>query len=856
MARSAVVQAFVRLRTDSSQIKDDVEQGVEDATRSPILRKGVTVPVDADTKPAAGKMDELQVRVKKLTTFVSAIPISLDDKRAKADALALHASLLRLGRDTANPKISLEGALRAESQLLGVEAALDKINGKTASVNVKSAIPSRVGAGLSAPVGAAGLLAGGSGALALAGPLAGATLAMGAFGAVAIPTLTKVHAAQVKLTAAQQAYSLATTKAQRASALKAEQQATLGLTGAEKGLMQPLAQLSQMWGRLQTAVAPVLGYVVKFAVVILREAMPAIRTLALAGGKILTSFLASFDQLLASSTFRQFISVMVKFGTTASSVLAPQMTALLKVFMRLFIQTGPAGLQLLRALLPAIVALTNSLVPVITVLAKVLAVTVTWLAQRHLLIPFLGALALAFVVLAGSTGIGAVTIALTVLVAAAVWTVKNWGKVWGSIKHLAADAWKFIHDGWGKWLFPGLYLLVTTAIYVKNHWAAIWGAIKRIAQDFVNWIWHDFVQKIVTFFGRTLPSTFSQFRHSTAVIFDGVRHDIAHTWDQIWSNTIGRVQRGISDVIGWFKGLPGRAVGALFGLGHSLAAFAGKAIGEMWTGFKNVWSAVEHWFTGLPARILHALGIHSPPGWAIDAGKHIMSGLNIGLGHGLGKLTSFTTSIAAQVAAGLSGGLGGVTGAFTHSAGVAQSYARSLLSMYGWSQSQMNSLIPLWNHESGWNAYAVNASSGAYGIPQSLGHGHPYALGDYKNQIIWGLNYIRQRYGSPAAAEAHERAFNWYALGTASAAPGLAVVGERGPELVAFRGGEQVIPNIGASGRRYADGATTPAAPGQSGTGNGDVVRELRRLQNITAALGRDFADVLTRGARAAVHGT
>jgi hypothetical protein len=221
-------------------------------------------------------------------------------------------------------------------------------------------------------------------------------------------------------------------------------------------------------------------------------------------------------------------------------------------------------------------------------------------------------------------------------------------------------------------------------------------------------------------------------------------------------------------VVGWFAGLPRRAVGALFGLGHSLAAFASAAMGQMWTGFKNTFSAVIHWFQGLPRMILHALGVHSPPGWAVSAGKWIMKGLHIGLGHGLGQLTSFTTSIGAQVAASLSGALGGSmgdSGARTHSAAVAQAYARSLLSQYGWPASQMSSLIPLWNQESGWNAWAVNPSSGAYGIPQSLGHGHPYNLGDYKNQIIWGLNYIRGRYGSPAAAERHELSAGWYDKG-------------------------------------------------------------------------------------------
>lgn len=142
----------------------------------------------------------------------------------------------------------------------------------------------------------------------------------------------------------------------------------------------------------------------------------------------------------------------------------------------------------------------------------------------------------------------------------------------------------------------------------------------------------------------------------------------------------------------------------------------------------------------------------------------------------------------------------------------------------------MSALVPLWNQESGWNAYAVNPSSGAYGIPQSLGHGHPYALGDYKNQVIWGLNYIRERYGSPAGAWAHEQAYNWYAGGTPSAAPGWAVVGERGPELVRFRGGEQVIPNGAAGGSTYHITVNVPVSASKRETGR-EIVAAIRSFE-------------------------
>jgi phage-related protein len=176
--------------------------------------------------------------------------------------------------------------------------------------------------------------------------------------------------------------------------------------------------------------------------------------------------------------------------------------------------------------------------------------------------------------------------------------------------------------------------------------------------------------------------------------------------------------------------------------------------------------------------------------------------------------------------------VGADSGARTHSAAVAQAFARSLMGAYGWGSSQMNSLIPLWNQESGWDAWAVNRSSGAYGIPQSLGHGHPYNLGDYKNQIIWGLNYIRGRYGSPAAAENHELAFNWYGKGGWINEPiigrGLRsghgyAFGELGPEYVSPAGG-------GGGGTTYYINVTAAPLAHPADVGR-EVVHAIRKYE-------------------------
>lgn len=97
----------------------------------------------------------------------------------------------------------------------------------------------------------------------------------------------------------------------------------------------------------------------------------------------------------------------------------------------------------------------------------------------------------------------------------------------------------------------------------------------------------------------------------------------------------------------------------------------------------------------------------------------------------------------------------------------AKAYAASRLPAYGWGSEQFRCLDLLWTRESGWRADAYNASSGAYGIPQSLpGSKMASAGADWRTnaatQIDWGLSYISARYGSPCGAWAHSEAYNWY----------------------------------------------------------------------------------------------
>ena len=85
---------------------------------------------------------------------------------------------------------------------------------------------------------------------------------------------------------------------------------------------------------------------------------------------------------------------------------------------------------------------------------------------------------------------------------------------------------------------------------------------------------------------------------------------------------------------------------------------------------------------------------------------------------------------------------------------------------FGFGADQFGCLDSLWNRESGWSLNADNPSSGAYGIPQALpGSKMASAGADWATnpatQISWGLGYIRDRYGSPAAPGARQ-SHGWY----------------------------------------------------------------------------------------------
>jgi hypothetical protein len=150
----------------------------------------------------------------------------------------------------------------------------------------------------------------------------------------------------------------------------------------------------------------------------------------------------------------------------------------------------------------------------------------------------------------------------------------------------------------------------------------------------------------------------------------------------------------------------------------------------------------------------------------LTAIQDIVTGKNPGTATAVNAVTPATPAASSPTPTGVSPNLGGGTGASAgSSAATYQAYAFSLFPQYGWGTDQEQSLISLWNGESGWDPTAYNPGthttnpddSHAFGIPQALPASKMASAGsDWRTnaatQIRWGLGYIHDTYGSPANA--------------------------------------------------------------------------------------------------------
>ena len=225
------------------------------------------------------------------------------DKEALAQLDKLDLKLLTTGRRVVDPKITLDGAAKAQAEISGLEVSLDKLGAKSADATAS------VGSGgLAGPSGMGALIAAG---VALSPIIATVAVGVGGFGLAAAGAVAPI------LKAAKATGGLSANMAQ----LNPEQQK---LAGSILGLGKQYHAFSKA---LQPEVLGVFDEGIKLAGHVMHDVQP----IAAATGKALSTMLGAIDAEFQSGTWQNFFAFMARTAGPDIQLITNNFTDLLKI---------------------------------------------------------------------------------------------------------------------------------------------------------------------------------------------------------------------------------------------------------------------------------------------------------------------------------------------------------------------------------------------------------------------------------------------------------------------------------------------------------------------------------------------
>jgi hypothetical protein len=393
--------------------------------------------------------------------------------------------------------------------------------------------------------------------------------------------------------------------------------------------------------------------------------------------------------------------------------------------------------------------------------------------------------------------------------------IMNFAKVMWVTAHAVGDALNFMYS-WGKFVddfFKNLFTIwIPRALDIGKE-------AFRVTFDEMQIDALKALLVITTGFGHLPGAMGEPFRIASGVI----RGEMAKIQGDV-GQALGNIQGDINALhgkqvtIGF--GLSGSVAGE-GNLGHFAGGTSGAAPGWAWVGERG--PELVRMRGGEQVIPNHKLG-----GYALGTGFDFRDTFTPSAGSFDAALNRAFYSLENKVAAAMirkfgifAGKQGGSLLHPTGSGGTVETLMRNMAASVGWTGAEWNALFNVEEREAGFNMFARNPSSGAYGLAQFINGPGEYAqYGGNANtaagQIVGMFNYIRQRYGDPIRAWQHELSFGWYDRG-GWLPPGLSLAMNqtgRPERVVAPGGGGDVHVHV------YA-------APGAFSSNRQDVGREL-----------------------------
>jgi hypothetical protein len=431
-------EAFMELRVDERQLKKDTEDALGKVDTTSAGRKSgkkygtefgkqATPAIEGELsklfKGQAPGVAQLRSQLDALAKRSISLRASLDDKQAQAGVLRIITQLDRLSAQVATPRINLQGQLKAEAQILAMDAALDKLGHTSSGTGNKLT-------GLGANLGKLSNLA---------------FPALIASGIALSPVLITVGAGATGLAVAAAKTISPILKA--ASATGGLQKNMATLTPVQQQMARELLSLEGVASKFSTALQPEVVHLWSGALALASVVLGKLEPVAKATGDALALMIGQITQTLRGGEWTQFWQFMAQQAGPDVKSLTDIIIDLLKVLPRLTEDFQPVA---------------HILLTIVDVTLK----TVGALDKLHLLLPLLGA---AVVLLATPGGpLVALGVALGIIAIQGIAASKGLGIAAGSVDEINKGLGKFTASDFNKF-----------AVSAQVNWAAVAASLKK-----------------------------------------------------------------------------------------------------------------------------------------------------------------------------------------------------------------------------------------------------------------------------------------------------------------------------------------------------------------------------------------
>jgi TP901 family phage tail tape measure protein len=281
---------------------------------------------------------------------------------------------------------------------------------------------------------------------------------------------------------------------------------------------------------------------------------------------------------------------------------------------------------------------------------------------------------------AATAPIAAIIIGLVLLGVAIYELVTHWSTVWGEIKAIAEDAWKFLTHTWDEIYDDVKRIWDSVVNFLHSTWSTISNDIHAAWNDVLDFFkkWWPLVLIIMTGGVALLPVLLLKY------------------WRQILSD----VETAWGAIVSFFTGLPTKILNALSSLGSLLLGWITKAWSAVVSFITTAFSNNVTFWGGLISRIINAVSGFASQilNWITTAWNAVVSWLS-------GMFTSWVTdwaNLVTNVIAAVSGFAGNIL----------QWIEWAWNSMVGWVSGAWNSWVSWWEGLPGAIISALSAAAG------------------------------------------------------------------------------------------------------------------------------------------------